>query len=490
MQKRNLVLYLFGFLFVGVSIWQIASAQKGLEVINLHTTNPPVMVIAPSSSIPASHPTVLIAHGFAGSSVLMRGFALTLAHAGYTTISWDFEGHGANPNPLLETSESSDLLRNAEVALADAETTGFVDPHHIAILGHSMGSGVALSYGFSHPDTYATIAISPAGQSVSPTLPHNLLLMAGSLEPQFASNADQLLTMAGGEGGDPVMGTARKLVIVHNVEHISILFSPGAHQAARLWLDDTFGPQPGATNYTDRRILWFGLGIIGFVLLSKAGLNSFPASNLENLRISPLWLRLIVLLGGSLLATLLLWLVSFIGVKLSSLFGLLVGGYIIIWYGVAGVISLLILRPSIPRLAILEIIKGFVAFAALWLGVGLLGNFVWLPWLLIPSRLWLWIPGTIILFPWFLAVAEAINNAKPAGQIGWWAFQSIVVIFGFFLAMTLTPALGFIFIILPVVPVMIGLHMLAISPRHGSWAYALTGAMFISWLLLAVFPLQ
>ena len=65
-----------------------------------------------------------------------------------------------------------------------------------------------------------------------------------------------------------------------------------------------------------------------------------------------------------------------------------------------------------------ELIKGVIAFAALWLGVGLLGNFVWLPWLLIPSRLWLWIPGSIILLPWFFAVGEAAKQADKVGQIG------------------------------------------------------------------------
>ncbi len=34
----------------------------------------------------------------------------------------------------------------------------------------------------------------------------------------------------------------------------------------------------------------------------------------------------------------------------------------------------------------------------------------------------------------------------------------------------------------------IGNHV--ISSRHGNWAFALPGAMFLSWLLLAVFPLK
>ena len=101
MNRKKLVLFGLGFILVAISVWQIAAAQKGLKVVTLHTTNPPVTVITPADAAPASRPTVLIAHGFAGSAVLMRGFALTLAHAGYTTISWDFEGHGANPNPLV-----------------------------------------------------------------------------------------------------------------------------------------------------------------------------------------------------------------------------------------------------------------------------------------------------------------------------------------------------------------------------------------------------
>jgi pimeloyl-ACP methyl ester carboxylesterase len=490
MNRKNTLLFGSGFIFVIVSVWQIFAAQHGLDVINLHTTNPPITIITPSDALPASRPTVLIAHGFAGSSVLMRGFALTLAHAGYTTVSWDFDGHAANPIPLDLSSESSDLVKNAESALAETETSGLIDPQRVAFLGHSMGSGVALTYGTIHPDTYATIAISPVSKSVTPTLPHNLLLMAGGLESQFASNAEQLLAMAGGQSADFASGAARNLVIIPNVEHISILFSPTAHATARSWLEETFGSQPEASNYTDRRILWFGLGILGFIFLSKATINKLPTTNLGKI-ITPLrWLRLIAFPVGSIAATVILWLVSLSGVKLSQLLGLLVGGYILIWFGTAGVIGLLILRPHFYMPKISELLKGLIVFTALWLGVGLLGNFVWLPWLLIPQRLWLWVPGSILLIPWLFTVGEVTRRASKLGQIGWWLFQVIAVIGGFFLALTINPELGFIFIILPLVPIMLGLHMLAISSKHGTWAFAISGALFTSWLLLAVFPLQ
>jgi cadmium resistance protein CadD (predicted permease) len=115
---------------------------------------------------------------------------------------------------------------------------------------------------------------------------------------------------------------------------------------------------------------------------------------------------------------------------------------------------------------------------------------VWLPWLLIPARLWLWIPASILLLPWFYAVGEASKQANWLGRIGWWLCQVAAVIAGFYLAITINHELGFIFLLLPLIPVMLGLHMLAISSKHGSWAFALPGAMFLSWLLLAVFPLQ
>jgi pimeloyl-ACP methyl ester carboxylesterase len=487
---KNIVLLVLGIILIIFSVWQIATAQAGLDVISLHTTNPPVTIITPSNIAPASRPTILIAHGFAGSSVLMRGFALTLAHAGYTTVSWDFEGHGANPKPLDLSLESTDLMHNAEAALSEAQATGLIDTHHIAILGHSMGSGVALSYSISHPDTFATIAISPVAQSVTPNLPHNLLLMAGSLEPQFVLSANKLLTMAGGQGGDISTGTARKLAIVPNVEHISILFSSTTHAISRSWLDATFGPQPGASNYIDRRVIWFGLGILGFIIVSKASINTIPTAIQEKVLIAPLWLRIIALLGGSVIATILLWLVSMSGVKLNQLLGLLVGGYILIWYASAGLLSLLILRPHVAPPTMNDLLKGLISFASLWLGVGLLGNFVWLPWLLIPSRFWLWIPGSIILLPWFYIVGEVARKASTIGQIGWWAFQTVVVLLGFYLALTITPELGFIFIILPLVPIILGLHMLAVSPKQSIWAFAMSGSMFTAWLLLAVFPLQ
>jgi pimeloyl-ACP methyl ester carboxylesterase len=489
MKTRNLVLFGIGLVCVSLSLWQIFSAQKGLEVVDLHTTDPPTTVIAPSGSSPTGRPTVLVAHGFAGSAVLMRGFAFTLAHAGYTTVSWDFKGHGANPNPLVLSGDSSSLLNDAESALAYAVSAGLADPQRVAILGHSMGSGVALEYGVAYPDTNATVAISPVPKPVTPQLPHNLLLMAGSLEPQFAYNARQILSMAGGVNGDFAAGIARDLTIIPGVEHISILFSHTTHTVALSWLNSTYGPQPGASPYTDTRIFWYILGILGFIFIANASVNSLPSSAREN-KIPSLPVRLLALPVGTIAATGILWLLGQLRVNLSQILGVSVGGYLVIWFLIAGVVSLLIIRPHFYLPRVVEIAKSLLVFAGLWLGVGLIGNIVWIPWLLIPQRLLIWVPGTIFLLAWFYSIAEASSHASVAGQVGWWLVQVVSVILGLYLALSINPELGIIFLLLPLFPVFLGLHMLSISSKHGSWAFALPGAMFTAWLLMAVFPLQ
>ena len=252
-----------------------------------------------------------------------------------------------------------------------------------------MGSGVALQFGIKHPDTAATIAVSPVGQSVRPDLPHNLLLMAGSLEASFVRSAQQRLTEAGGAGRDPRQGTARQLVIVPGVEHMTILFAPRSHAAIVDWLNQTFGPQPGATPYADPRMIWYRVGIAGMLLLAAVLGSALWSANPEPSQ-RPLWWRLGALTLGGLAATVLLWIANRLGLQLRALFGVLVGGYLLIWFGVAGAVSLLLLWTRLTLPSRRAVLGGLAAFAALWLSVGLLGQLVWFPWLLIWPRLRLW----------------------------------------------------------------------------------------------------
>ena len=489
MKVRHWIVTVVGLLLLLFSYRQIGEAASGLSIIIVRAPEPGLHILSPQGVPPRDRPLVLVAHGYSGSTVIMRGFAYALAHAGYTVALWDFDGHGTNPRPLPTGERGDALLASAEAALNVAVMSGFGDPDRVAILGHSMGSGVALAFGQENPGTAATIAVSPVGQPVTAELPRNLLLMAGGLEPAFLANARERLAEAGGAGGDHAAGTARAFVAIPGVEHISILFSPAAHTAARDWLDATFGRQPGAQDYTDRRILWYGLGLLGALLLG-AGLAPLVAGPLaEPAPQRSLWRRLAALTGGALGATLLLWLAGLAGLGLRTLLGLQVGGYLMIWFALAGVLGLLLLwvRPARPSWRAL--LGGLLAFAILWLGVGLLGQLVWLSWVLIPRRLVLWPLGILLLLPWFLAAGETVRGVR-FGRIGWWLAHSAIVVAALFLALRLGPDLGYLVLILPLFPLILALHALAAAPHRGAWPFALSGALFTAWLLLAVFPLQ
>jgi hypothetical protein len=60
---------------------------------------------------------------------------------------------------------------------------------------------------------------------------------------------------------------------------------------------------------------------------------------------------------------------------------------------------------------------------------------------------------------------------------------------GFLLALRLSPELGFIVLILPLLPIVLGLHALTTAPYRERWPFAVSGALFMGWLFLAVFPL-
>jgi len=507
MKPSRWVVGVIGLILLILSVWQIRDAARGLKFVRAQSGGVPLVFVGPADAMDGSRPLVLVAHGFAGSGTVMRGFAYTLAHAGYVTALWDFDGHGANPNPMPADSLSGSLLPDAKAALAEAGRLGLADTRRVAILGHSMGSGVALTFGQTHPETMATIAVSPVGTSVTPELPHNLLLMAGSLEPSFASNAEKRLAEAGGAGGDLANGTGRKLRIIPNVEHISILFSTLAHATALDWLNAIFGTQPGAVPYTDRRIIWFGVGILGTLL---AAATSIPRASGASPAVEtaptfgaapkfgaaptfgaarPLGWRIGALAGGALAGTLLLWILGLAGLNLSVLMGLRVGGSLILWFALAGLVGLALMGTRLALPSPGELLSGLLIFAALWLGVGLLGGVVWLPWLLIPKRLVLWPLGILLMLPWFLAVGQAIRRANGWGRLCWWLFYSVLLFAAITLAIRLTPELGFLALLLPVFPIVLAFHAIPNAPQKGVWSFALSGVLFVSWLLLAVFPL-
>jgi hypothetical protein len=161
-----------------------------------------------------------------------------------------------------------------------------------------------------------------------------------------------------------------------------------------------------------------------------------------------------------------------------------------VWFALAGVISLLVLHTRLPLPSGRAVAGGLLAFAALWLGVGMLADLVWYPWLLSWPRLRLWPLAVLLLLPWFVAVGQTVGGSGLGSCLGRWLVGSIVLVGGLIVAMLLTPDIGFLMLILPALPVVFLIHAIAAAPHRGWWSFALSGALFASWMLLAIFPLQ
>lgn len=479
----RLGLGIFSLLLIILSWWQVLRVNEGLVTRSLTRDGVPLRYLAPADA--ENMPGVLVAHGFSGSKQLMYGFGYALAHAGYGVMLWDFGGHGANPGTL--DREGGTLQQNLDTAYAALVEQPGIDPARVSLLGHSMGSGAVMTAGVANVDRYAaTVAVSPTGADVSPTAPRNFLLMAGLLEPPFLANARDLLAQAGGPGEDFAAGTARALVEVPSAEHITILFRWLSHATAVDWLDRTFGVQPGARPYQDVRMLWYAAHLLGWLGLvtAVAPLIPRPSATLDSRRTPWHWLGL--LLAPFIASGLLALLSRFADV--SQLGGLLVGGTLGLWFFVAGLIWLLA-GFRVPLPGVCPVLWGLLLFAVLWLAFGALGQLVWLQWLLIPARLWRWLLLALAFLPVMLAAGLAQQDATAGRRVLWWLAQSVFLIAGLGLAIVLVPSFFFVALILPLLPLILGVIALAGAAFGSPWSYAVGSALFFAWLVVAVFPL-
>jgi hypothetical protein len=409
----------------------------------------------------------------------------------------DFAGHGANPQPLPRdrtgagvTPLEQDIQAAFEVLIVQPE----IDPQRIALLGHSMGSGAVMRSAIAQPTWYdGVVAVSPTNAEVSPTLPPNLLLQAGSLEAPFVRNARDLLARAGGTAVSPTdfaNGTARDFQLINGVEHISILFSPASHTSALAWLNQTWG-LAWVSPYRENRMVWYGGHLLAWLVLLTAVAPLLPhATSSEQpvrRRAGKGW-AVGTAVVAAILPTLILALFSqLFGVDVSGLGGMLVGGTLALWLFLFGLIWLG-LGWHIPTPQPADGLWG-VGLWLFWLmAFGALAHWVWLSWWLAPAQWLRWPFLAVACLPWLLGLSLAWQGRSWWGRLGVWAGVSLLLLVGLGVAATAVSGLGFLVLVLPILPLILLLMMWVSGVVTRPWATALAHAAFFAWLLLAVFP--
>jgi hypothetical protein len=271
---RLLLAVLAGLLACAVGVLRLEEARSGLTITPLFVGTTPATVYRRVDAAPA--PAVIIAHGFAGSRQFMEAYALTLAHAGYVAVSFDFEGHGRNPMPMsgdMSRIDGTTQLMMDEVGkVTDAVVKLPGVDGRVALLGHSMATDIIVRRAIEDPRVAATVAISMFSDAVTKTEPRNLMMISGAWESFARKNAVrdvQLVDPSAEEGrpvGNPANGSGRVAVVAPHVEHVGVLYSATALQEARNWLDHVFGrASTGPVAATGE---WILLLMAGLVLLA------------------------------------------------------------------------------------------------------------------------------------------------------------------------------------------------------------------------------
>lgn len=243
---RARALGLLALALLGLAIGILESGRQSLTITPLAIPGgTPATLYALSDAPPG--PVVVVLHGFAGSRQLMEPYALTLARAGHRIVSYDLQGHGRNPvamsGDVTRIDGTTRLLLDEGRRVADAALALPGVDGRLAWLGHSMASDLVVRLGAEVPQTRAVVAVSMFSNAVSPTLPPNLLAIAGEWEGRLVAEGLRAvrLTDPGAGLGQTVgmmdQGTARRAVAAPNVEHVGVLYSPTALAEARDWLN-------------------------------------------------------------------------------------------------------------------------------------------------------------------------------------------------------------------------------------------------------------
>ncbi|MDY6971515.1 MAG: alpha/beta hydrolase [Thermodesulfobacteriota bacterium] len=102
-------------------------------------------------------PTILLTHGYAGTSEMWEGQVKLLAHK-YSVISWDMRGHGRSDSPDDQAAYSEGECLEDMAALLDNCEAG-----HAVIAGLSLGGYMSMAFYQRYPERVRALMLFDTG---------------------------------------------------------------------------------------------------------------------------------------------------------------------------------------------------------------------------------------------------------------------------------------------------------------------------------------
>ena len=505
--RLNCSLAVIAVLAITIALYNLHAASLGVVVSSASVGDTPVSVYRRASG--GLGPVVVIAHGFAGSRQLMQSFALCFARNGYVAVTFDFPGHGRNPDPL--TGNITDANGASQVLLASlrrvaAYARGLGDGR-LAVLGHSMASDIVIRYAETTPRVAATIAVSMFSPAVTRTAPANLLVIVGNWEGRLKLEALRAIGLASAPSaaragvtyGNPAQGSGRRAAFSAATEHVSVLFSRQSMKEALDWLDESFGTRRSQPPVIDSRGPWILLLLGAVVLLARPLATLLPRVVAPPAGAGRTWRQLWIPLLVPMAATPLL-----LRVLPTHFLPVLVGDYLSVHFALYGILTLLCLVATQPprsdarpltqpasKLALAGASFAVIAFgfvALVWPINTYVTSFV-------PGRqrlilIMFMLAGTLMFF----LTDEWLTRGRGAAR-GAYATSKCLFVVSLAIAVALDLyRLFFLIIIVPIIVVFLVIYGLL-----SGWIYRRTGhplvagianAVAFAWAIGATFPLM
>lgn len=517
MRLRAIVSGLLGVALLVISALGLISAREGSDVRVAEASGIPVRLY--SSGDGRAHPTVVVAHGFAASQQMMEPLALGLQRAGFTVVTFDFPGHGSNPEPLSVSGDVREMTWDA-VARPLAEVVDWasvqpeVDRSRLALLGHSMGAGAAVTYALDDARGDArlrgTVSLSlPSDEGLDarrPAVPRDLLLLYGGMEAaQFSDTALAVVQDAYPDAysevtyGSVADGTARRAQAIPGVEHISILFSPGTLEASVAWLADALGTTPADASLPPL-LLYAALALIGGgLLLVPAGLLLLGSTPRGTWAEEPPPIRGPMVLLTSAVASILGALGAWALTPLADQAPLAVGGYLAAWFACAGLAAVLWWlvryrsRERAPGLTVRSAIAGIVLAAIATAVVAVPGSLSWAEFSLVGARPWIAALLLAAFCLWFGGDELLVRRTSVRRRLALMVATRLIATGVLLAAIPLLGAPGFLILTLPLLVlflIVLGVYATAVAGRRNSYVAAvLVQAVPAAALVASTFPL-
>ncbi len=504
LKKSTIFIAAMAIFLIFSSLSQLASLSKGIEISKQTVANIPVDIFRPATL--QSSPVIVIAHGFAGSQQLMQPLALTLAHNGYIAVTFDFAGHGRNPEAMpggLKDMHKSTLALLDEIGSVTAfsKTLPGYDGK-LALIGHSMASDLVVQFAMQNSDIEATAALSLFGHDVTADNPRNLLIIDGAWEASMLTDAGFRIASMAANGqaqqrvtyGDFANGTARRLVLANGVEHIGVLYSRDTMRETVDWMNAVFKRQ--SSGFIDRRGKWLGLLFLGLVLLAFPASRFLPVLSQQPVGAGTKWRVLWpIALAPAILTPLILW-------KLPTDFlPILLGDYLAVHfalYGFLTTIGLWLFRRKLDatsppakifRLPFLLSVFGLAAYYIFALGLPIDAYVTsFMPTALRAPLIPAMLCGTGIYFlsdEWLVRGGGAARGA--------YAFTKFCFVLSLVFAVALNlQKLFFLIIIVPVILIFFVIYGLVshwvYARTHDPRVAALGTALALAWAIAVTFP--